>query len=205
MNEQKSQSDSQSSAGRRTGWSGVSERELTSPGGALTTLLLRAANLRGHQLGEMASELGVTYGYIAQLRNGHRAVQHISRQFARAVANYLSKSFGQDIPPILVLLIAGRIRIEDWLPVGEAGNERLRRGLERIASDPVVGGVMPAEIWHCEPSVQQLVVSLYDEVSAQDSFAHRKLPDLLDSLLQAAIVLDDRLPNNTMEDAAEPV
>ena len=105
MNEQQnSQADFQSS-GRRTGWSGVSERELTSPGGALTTLLLRAANLRGHQLGEMANELGVTYGYIAQLRKGHREVQHISRQFARAVANYLSKSFGQDVPPILVMLI----------------------------------------------------------------------------------------------------
>ena len=176
---------------RRTGWTGVLADEFHAPGGTFTALLLKAANIRGHQLGEMARELGVTYGYIAQLRQGHRDIQHISREFAGSVARYLSDTFGKPIPPILVMLIAGRIRIDDWLPVGEAGHERLRRGLERLASDPVVGGMMPQAVWEAEPSIQQFLLSLYEEVAADDSLGTHRLPGLLEELLNAAIVLDD--------------
>lgn len=190
---------------RRTGWTGVLADEFHAPGGTLTALLLKAANIRGHQLGEMARELGVTYGYIAQLRHGHRDTQNISREFAGSVARYLSDTFGKTIPPILVMLIAGRIRIDDWLPVGEAGHERLRRGLERLASDPMVGGLMPKAVWQAEPGVQQFLLSLYEEVASDDSLGTHRLPGLLQELLNAAIVLDDveqRMSEQTIRQAA---
>lgn len=176
---------------RRTGWTGLLADEFHAPGGTFTALLLKAANLRGHQLGEMARELGVTYGYIAQLRHGHRDTQHISREFAGAVARYLSDAFGKPIPPILVMLIAGRIRIADWLPAGDAGHERIRRGLERLASDPMVGGMMPQAVWEAEPGVQQFLLSLYEEVAVDDSLESHRLPGLLEELLNAAIILDE--------------
>ncbi len=177
--------------GRRTGWTGLLADEFLGPGGALTALLLKAANIRGHQLGEMARALGVTYGYIAQLRYGHRDTQHISRDFAMAVARYLSEAFGKPVPPILVMLVAGRIRIEDWLPAGEAGSEQIRRGLERLASDPMVGGMMPKMVWEADPEVQQFLLSLYAEVSSDGSLGGNRLPGLLEELLNAAVVLDD--------------
>lgn len=186
------QADSPKKAGgRRTGWTGLLADEFLGPGGALTALLLKAANIRGHQLGEMARALGVTYGYIAQLRFGHRDTQHISRDFAMSVARYLSESFGKPVPPILVMLIAGRIRIEDWLPAGEVGNEQIRRGLERLASDPVVGGMMPKNVWNADPEVQQYLLSLYSEVSSDGAMGGNRLPGLLEELLNAAVVLDD--------------
>jgi hypothetical protein len=204
MNEQQNQDNSRpgfpphsatpeeaTSARRRVGWNGLLAREMMSPGGALTSLLLKAANTRGQQLGEMARELGVTYGYIAQLRTGHREVQHISRPFAQAISKYLTESFGKPIPPILVMLIAGRIRIEDWLPIGTPGGELIQRGLERLAGDPMVGGMMPAEVWDAEPSVKRFVLSLYDEASSRDSLETHTLPGLLDGLLNAAIVFDE--------------
>lgn len=38
-----------------------------------------------HQMREMARALGCTYGYIAQLRSGHRKPEHIGQEFADKV------------------------------------------------------------------------------------------------------------------------
>src|SRR5690606_34275580 len=75
----------------------------------LLRVLLKEAIRRKHQLNEMALSLGVTYGYISQLRTGIRQCEHISHEFAVACSRYLG------VPAALVKLWAGRIRAEDFV------------------------------------------------------------------------------------------
>ena len=77
------------------------ERLYAVDGGPLLGWLMDEAQLRGQLLNEMASALGVTYGYINQLRNGIRKVSHISNEFARSCANYLG------VPTVVVKLVSG--------------------------------------------------------------------------------------------------
>lgn len=77
------------------------ERLYAEDGGPLLGWLMDEAQLRGQLLNEMASALGVTYGYINQLRNGIRKVSHISNEFARSCANYLG------VPTVVVKLVSG--------------------------------------------------------------------------------------------------
>jgi hypothetical protein len=48
----------------------------------LIRILMKEANRKGHQLQEMAHALDCTYGYVAQLRAGHRKPEHIGQEFA---------------------------------------------------------------------------------------------------------------------------
>ena len=89
-------------------WSGnLDEAEISRPGGLLLAALIRCANERRLQLNNMADELGVTYGYINQLRNGIRKVSQVSDEFALACSHFLG------IPRLTILMLAGRLNPED--------------------------------------------------------------------------------------------
>mgnify|MGYP001600330484 FL=1 len=60
------------------------ERLYQSPGGPLMGWVFDEAHTRGHDVKEMAQALGVTYGYINQMRNGIRSTEGISQDFAEA-------------------------------------------------------------------------------------------------------------------------
>jgi hypothetical protein len=85
----------------RATWNGgLSEDEMGKPGGPLMAALLYRADQLGHTLAQMADEMGVTYGYIAQLQSGRRAPESISPQFIDAAAAYLG------VPSSIVLLLS---------------------------------------------------------------------------------------------------
>jgi len=116
--------------------------------------LYRTAAARGQTKAEMSQQIGVTFGYVRQLATGVRLVEQVSGDFCRACANYL------DIPPVAVMLAAGRITLQDFLmpEVERAPGWQLTAGLERIAADPLVGCLMPQEVWDAPDPVKQLLV-----------------------------------------------
>ena len=149
---------------QRAPWSGgLSEEELSRPGGVLLAMLIGRANEVGHQLGDMARELGVTYGYIAQLRGGHRETKHISDIFATACANYLG------VPRITVLLAAGRVTPEDIFEEPFEVSRALPRAIEFMKRDPQFGPLMPTELLMGKASAQMqfFVVSLYEKATGR--------------------------------------
>ena len=90
---------------KRLPWSGgVKGEELARPGGPLLAMLVQRANELGHNMADMAGELGFTYGYISQLRNGQRQVTTIRDKFVDACAAYLG------VARITVLLAAVVLR-----------------------------------------------------------------------------------------------
>ena len=62
---------------------------------------------RNETKNEMSKDIGVTYGYINQLTNGHRKVSQISDEFSRSCAKYLGVS------RLIVLVLAGRIELSE--------------------------------------------------------------------------------------------
>lgn len=128
-------------ANARVPWNGAfADSELTMPGGLLLAALTACANSRGHHFTKMASELGVTYGYIAQLRNGTRLVPQISDDFAMACASYLM------VPRLTVLMLAGRIVPADFFESNEVMVSEVRRAFEYVCSDPKWGPLVTAEM-----------------------------------------------------------
>lgn len=89
------------------------ERFYREPGGALMGWMFDEARLRGMSLNEMAAALGVTYGYINQLRNGIRKTKDIAHDFCVACARYLG------VPTIAVKVVAGVVRMSDFLHPSE--------------------------------------------------------------------------------------
>lgn len=160
------------------------ERLYAEDGGPLLGWLIDEAQLRGHLLNEMASALGVTYGYINQLRNGIRKVSHISNEFARSCANYLG------VPTVVVKLVSGSISLSDfaWPAVDE--DMVVERAFQRMLSDPNVRPSLPRNAHKLPVPAKRAMVMMYAEITGVDIFGARQLPNIVHWLQRAAIVHD---------------
>ena len=160
------------------------ERLYAEDGGPLLGWLMDEAQLRGQLLNEMASALGVTYGYINQLRNGIRKVSHISNEFARSCANYLG------VPTVVVKLVSGSISLSDfaWPAVDE--DMVVERAFQRMLSDPNVRPSLPRNAHKLPIPAKRAMVMMYADITGVDIFGVRQLPDIVHWLQRAAIVHD---------------
>lgn len=170
---------------RRLAWSGLTAEELKRPGGTLLALLVKEANRRGLQMKEMAEELGVTYGYIAQLRGGIREVRHISEEFVHACARFLG------VAPIAVKIAAGKITARDFLQPDEDCDSRIDNALAHIQADPLLGGWMPPNVFQLDRKTKQFVILCYQQATGMEIIPHRMLPGLMHDLQNAVIVQED--------------
>ena len=144
---------------RRTVWMSLSKEELDRPGGILLAWLIQTAIERGLQMQELAAELGVTPGYISQLRTGHRLTKHVSDEFAERAAKFLG------VPRIAVLLAAGRVQPEDFLERVDTYETDLERALRFIEKDPKWGPLFPVSIFNADNDIKRFVVFAYEEAT----------------------------------------
>lgn len=114
------------------------ETAVSPAGGALMAALMDAATKRGHTLANLATALGVTYGYLVQLRAGSRSCTRISDDFASRCAKYLG------LPRLSVLLLAGRITQDDFFEASAASPRSLAMAYDYIRRDPRWGARVPA-------------------------------------------------------------
>ena len=141
-------------------WSGaMDEAEIARPGGLLLSALIRCANERRMQLNDMARELGVTYGYINQLRNGLRPVTQVSDDFALACARYLG------VPRLTVLMMAGRITPEDAFEREGLMLKEVENAMRFICDDPSWGHLVTPELRKASIESQYLVVRMYEKAT----------------------------------------
>jgi transcriptional regulator with XRE-family HTH domain len=165
----------------RTPWAALDGNQ----GGVLIGWLFREANARGQHLSEMARELGVTYGYIHQLRTGVRKVEGISPCVTQAVARYLQ------VPAVLVMVAVGRIRTEDFVVPTVSRAACLKQGLRQVEADPLFGCVMPQSLWTASDELKQFVLALYADATQTELFPQRGLPMMLQDLQRAALAFED--------------
>ena len=155
------------------------------PGGPLLGWLADEAKRRGHTGQAMAETLGVTAGYIHQLRTGHRHLCNISDVFARACAKYLG------VPPIVVKLLAGRVSVADFLSPSASEPKTIERAFRVMLDDPAVRQLLPLNVDQLPPEARKALVMMYAEVTNTDVFGVRDLPTILRYLQQAAVVHDE--------------
>lgn len=153
-----------------------------SEGGALIEWLLDEARLRKQEYQDMARAVGVTSGYISQLRTGLRSTENISHEFAVECARYLG------VPAIVVKLVSGSIRISDFAFPRETEEQIVDRAIRAIQSDPQLRSALPGELASLPLDVKKMMVMMYAETSTQDVFGLRELPETLRWLQRAAVL-----------------
>jgi len=156
------------------------------PGGPLMGWLCDEATRRSDSMQTLSKSLGVTYGYISQLRNGFRSTANISQDFAFASAQYLG------VPTVVVKLLAGNIRIRDFLYPHQDEETALNNAVNRMARDPVVGAMVPANVEGLPIDAKRALVMVYGEASGTDPLGARRLPDIVHWLQRASLLYADR-------------
>lgn len=169
------------------------ERLYKSPGGPLVGWLFDEAKSRRQNYAEMSAELGVTYGYISQLRNGIRSSAHITQHMADACAKYLG------VPAVVVKLIAGSLKLSDFVFSDETEEQLLDRAIRRVQGDPQIRYSLPSDLSQLPLAAKKSIVLMYSESAGQEIFGHRELPSMV-RLLQSAAMFHDENEAAAMEE-----
>ncbi len=160
-------------------------RLYASPGGPLIGWLFDECRRRREDYKQLAAHLGVTYGYIYQLRSGLRRTEHISNYVAVACARYLG------VPPIVVKLIAGKFGMSDFVHPQVDEPTFLDRAVERMLDDPAVRPLLPVDMSVLSLEAKRALVTMYSEVSGHDLLGLRCLPETVRWLQRAAMLHDE--------------
>lgn len=153
--------------------------------GPLLAWLLDEARRRGQTIGEMASALGVTHGYINQLRSGLRKVNQISREFALSCAGYLG------VPPIVVKVLAGHIPMSDFIAPQQSEEDAVSRAFEQMLADPGFRAAVPMSLSGLSHDAKKALVSLYANTLGHDVLGLREIPAMLRWVQRAAMIHDE--------------
>lgn len=154
-------------------------------GGPLVGWLLDECSRRGQLHREMASELGVTSGYINQLRSGLRKTEHISRDFAVSCARYLG------VAPVVVMIVSGRISMSDFVCPAEPESVAVERAFDAMMKDPAVRVSVPSGGTGLNIDAKRSLVLLYANGLGQDVLGLRELPETVRWLQRAAVIHDE--------------
>jgi hypothetical protein len=193
----KENDDGKSGGRTRVAWLTLSEEQLNRPGGQLLAALFQRANLRGHQLAEMARELHVTYGYISQLRKHSRHVPRITQRFVQACANYLG------IRPILVKILAEQVVADDFVEPTDATGALLDAAIQYIRADGGYGTFIPTEVTTASRTMKLFIIDCYREATGIDltpaASPSKKLRDVMEAML---VFEEHRSANLALDEAS---
>jgi len=143
-------------------WHGFSEEDLRRPGAALLVWLTRIAVSRGHRMTEVAAALGVTYGYLIQLKKGIRETPRLSAEVVHAASQYLL------CPPILVKIAAGQITLQDFYGPRDRMAEDIDAAIAHIAGDPDFSFLLPPGVANMSQDVKASLVMFYQDATGRN-------------------------------------
>lgn len=162
-------------------WHGMSAEDLKRPGAALLVWLTKVATQRGEKMHQMSGALGVTYGYLIQLKKGIRETSRISDEVVRSAARYLG------VPAIAVRLAAGQVSLTDFQMPGDRFERRVEDAIAYIGRDPAYCFLLPPGMKDLPLDAQISMVVLYEQATGA------RLISQPDSLLSAIEQLHDIL------------
>ena len=163
------------------------ERLYKEKGDPLVAWLFDEGRLRGLEVSELARELNVTTGYLNQLRSGARKTEDLSHVMCESCARFLS------VPPIAVKVVAGVIRLGDFLHPAESEEEAVERAIRHIQADPIIRQAIPVDLSALSLEAKKVVVLMYTETASQDVLGLKELPSIIHWLRGAALAHADRL------------
>lgn len=153
--------------------------------GPLLAWLSEEARARGDTAAVMCKHLGVTFGYIAQLRSGHRKLSGISDQFATQCAKYLG------VPTIVVKLLAERVTLQDFAIPELSDEDLLRQAVRRMRAHPRACEMMAVDPEGLPLDAQRMLVLAFGAAVGEDLFAQPQLPSIIRSLKSASALHEE--------------
>ena len=154
-------------------------------GGPLLGWLFDEAHKRGHSAKEVAERLGVTSGFVLQLCNGIRNADSVSQEFYVACSRYLG------VPAVVCKLLAGNIRMSDFLFRAESEQDAVDRSFRKMMEDPTARSLLPSDTTAFSMEAKRAIVLMYAESSGQDILGVRLLPNTVHWLQRAAVLFDE--------------
>ena len=153
-------------------------------GGPLVGWLFDEAESRRQSCDEMARQIEVSSTYIAQLRSGARSTVDIKQSTAEGCAKYLG------VPPVVVKLVAGSIRLSDFVCAYETEEEMLDRVMRKVQGDPQLRYLLPPNLSQLASPAKKALALMYAETAGHEIFGHRELPNIVRYLQRAAMFHD---------------
>lgn len=142
-------------------WHVLTPEEQRRPGAALLALLLEAAYVNGLSMRDLAREIGLSYPYFAGIRNGGNDIRKLGDKHFDRIAALLN------LPKVAVLLAAGKLTLADFCQNPTFLRTDLVPALEFIQRDPEIGPYFPPSVFSADPSIQQLLVLLYEKATGR--------------------------------------
>lgn len=161
------------------------ERLYRHPGGPLLGWLGDEAHRKGQSPAEMSRALGVNYGYVLQLCNGVRNVENVSQDFLDVCAWYLG------VPTIVCKVLAGSIRMSDFLHRAGSEQAAVDQCLRQIIDDPVRSKLLPNDPMSLEMVAKRALVLMHMTIEPDDFLGVKGLPKIVQWLQRCAVDCDD--------------
>ena len=152
------------------GWAGLTKVEADRPGSVLLKLIYEEGFKRGLQISEIAAEIGVSYGYMAQLRNGLRSVPHVSDEVLQNIATFLQ------VPRFTLLLAAEKIKLSDFYEPTTLEHS-IEVALVDMSRDPQWAGIVPVSLVDADPKIKLLTIRLYEKATGKKLIPFQIFPE----------------------------
>ena len=96
------------------------------------------------------------------------------------------------MPAVAIWLLAGKLKTADFLmPKGTVQTHNLMNKIQSVQDDPIVGALVPPDIFGTSGPVKALLGSLYTDATSAGIFHQGKLPPLLEGVQQAVEKMED--------------
>jgi transcriptional regulator with XRE-family HTH domain len=156
--------------GAHQGWAGLTPLEAGRPGANLLKLIYEEGFSHGLNITEIADEIGITYGYMAQLRNGARAIPRIRSEVLQRIATFLQ------VPKFTVLLAAEKIKLSDFYEPTTLEHS-IEVALIDMSLDIEWAGIIPASLADSDSKIKLLTIRLYEEATGKKLMPFQIFPD----------------------------
>lgn len=140
---------------------GLNDKESQVEGSMLLYLLFDEANKQGLSYKDLAIQLGVTYGYLAQMKSGDKPITGVSPDFVARCSEFLG------IPEAAVMVAARKLKIEQLYAKPENWKTELDAAMRYIASDPQFGPYMSPNTLNADTDTKKLLVKMYQEITGK--------------------------------------
>ena len=161
-------------------WAILKGNAIDGPGAPLLALLLQASNTRGLSMRELAEDhLGLTYSHFALLRKGQRSISNIGDETTAKIAKFLG------LPKVIVMIAAGRLKVEDFYRDPALLDQQLGPALEFIQRDPELGLSLPPSAFVADIDLRRFLVLLYEKASGKTLLPNRASTTDILQILQA--------------------
>ena len=97
-------------------------------GHPLVALLARSLTQQGQSVTKLSAELGISQRYLSELLVGDKQFSKLDDEIVRAIAAHLK------IPAVVALLMAGKLRHQDFVDMPLELDEMLQEAIQRIGN-----------------------------------------------------------------------